>query len=322
MTTSFTPGVAALALAIGGPAVAAGARQAPLPSPAAHAPVQSIEFVRVDSEITLRRLIVRSPGSKETILLLHGFPETVLAWQDVASRLAGRYEVHAIDWPGYGLSTRPLATKFGYAPRDYARILRAYIRVAKINRSKLTIYATDIGALPALLVALEDPKIARRIIVGDFAPLDRPEFMAERLQRLKAPETGEQVRIALNQSRDEILENAFKRGLPAPSQPRISSALAADMREGWNSGSMTSADAFYHYYAHFTRDQKFLEANLGRLKAPIEVVWGEQDIYIDTRMAREFAGRTGAKLTILPGIGHYPHHQDPELVVRQLLQED
>ncbi|MGB6416946.1 MAG: alpha/beta hydrolase, partial [Pseudolabrys sp.] len=82
---------------------------------------------------------------------------------------------------------------------------------------------------------------------------------------------------------------------------------------GWTQGAMTSADAFSHYYSHFTRDQDHFESQLARLKTPVKVVWGEKDLYINKEMGVEFAERVRAKLTLLPGIGHFPHLQNPML---------
>lgn len=275
-------------------------------------------WIEIDQDIALRRMVVRSPRAKGTVLFLHGFPETLYAWKDIALSLGDEFEVHAIDWPGYGQSSRPTPDKFSYAPRDYARVLQAYIRKAGIDTSQLTIYATDIGALPALLLALDAPDIAKTIIVGDFAPFDRPQYMYESLQSLKSQPSAEPARVQLNRNRDDVLQNAYRRGLPPQAQFDISPELRDDMARGWNHGALTSADAFYHYYSYFTRDQAYFEANLHRLKTPVKVVWGEKDIYIRKEMGIEFAQKAHAALTILPGIGHYPHLQDPQRTVEDV----
>jgi pimeloyl-ACP methyl ester carboxylesterase len=145
-----------------------------------------IGFVELDKDITLRRMVAHNPRPKGIVLFLHGFPETLYAWKEISQALTDDYEVHAFDWLGYGLSSRPTVDKFSYGPRDYARVLKQYIGKAGIDPSKLTICATDIGALPALLLALEKPDIATTIIVGDFAPFNRPRYMYENLQTLKA----------------------------------------------------------------------------------------------------------------------------------------
>lgn len=309
MSTSTIGPLLAAALAVGATTATAAPVQAPRPE---------IGYVAADAEITLRRLVIRNPDAKGTVLFLHGFPETIHAWDSLAPALADEFEVHAFDWPGFGQSSRPTADRFGYAPKDYARILKAYIDKAGIDRSKLVIYATDIGALPALLLALEEPDVARAIIVGDFAPFDRPAYMADRLQALKAEPSASVVRGVMNSTRDEILENAFRRGLPAQAQFDVSPDFKADMARGWDQGAMTTADAFYHYYSHFTRDQAYFETNLGRLKTPVKVVWGAEDIYIAKAMGAEFADKARIRITYLPGVGHYPHLQAPGQAVSEI----
>ncbi|HEY5795101.1 MAG TPA: alpha/beta hydrolase [Bosea sp. (in: a-proteobacteria)] len=270
-----------------------------------------IGFVAIDPDITLRSMVMRHPSPKGTVLFLQGFPETLYAWKDIGESLADDYEVHAFDWPGYGLSSRPTVERFSYSPRDYARVLDGYIAKARIDTTKLTIYATDIGALPALLLALDKPDIARTIIVGDFAPFDRPGYIYESLQSLKADPRRGLARAQLNRNREDILENAFRRGLPKEAQFEISRAFKDDMAQGWSHGAMTTADAFAHYYAHFTRDQNDFESRLGGLRTTVKVIWGEKDLYIRKEMGIEFAKRIRADLTVHPGIGHYPHLQSP-----------
>ncbi|MDE5454306.1 alpha/beta fold hydrolase [Bradyrhizobium sp. CSA112] len=278
----------------------------------------AIGFLEIDKDITLRRMVLHNPRPKGTVLFLHGFPETLYAWKDISLALADDFEVHAFDWPGYGLSSRPTVDRFSYAPKDYAHVLNQYIEKAGIDTSKLTIYATDIGALPALLLALDEPDIARTIIVGDFAPFNRPQYMYESLQNLKAGPAMDQVRVNLNKNRDEILENTFTRGLPKEAQFEVSREFKDDMSRGWSHGAMTTADAFSHYYQHFTRDQDYFESQLPRLKTPVQVVWGEKDLYIKKEMGVELAERVHVEPALLPGIGHYPHLQDPKRTIDEV----
>ena len=278
----------------------------------------AIDFFEIDQDLTLRRMVLRNSNPKGTVLFLHGFPETLYAWKDIAKALADEYEVHAFDWPGYGLSSRPTVDRFSYAPKDYARILDRYFGKAGVDASKLTIYATDIGALPTLLLAVERPNTARTIIVGDFAPFNRPQFMHASLQSLKEGPAMDQVRANLNSNRDEILQNTFTRGLPEEAHFEVAREFKDDMFRGWAQGAMTSADAFSHYYSHFTRDQDHFESQLARLETPVKVIWGEKDLYINKEMGVEFAERVRAKLNLLPGIGHFPHLQNPRLAIDEV----
>lgn len=280
-------------------------------------PNVDIGFVEADG-LTLRRMVVHGPRSNGTVLLLHGFPESIYAWKDIALSLGRDYEVHAFDWPGFGLSSRPDADTFSYAPKDYARVLAAYIDAAGIDKSTLTIYATDIGALPALLLAVDQPDIAKALIVGDFAPFDRPNHMWSNLQALKAQPAADKVRAAMNAGRDEIIQNTFIRGLSDEAHYEVSQEFRDDVARSWTQGGMTSVDAFSHYYAHFSRDQQYLESNIAKLKTPMKVVWGEKDLYINKDMGIEFATTAKAPLTVLPGVGHYPHLQAPAQTIAEI----
>jgi len=275
-------------------------------------------FVHIDEDITLRRLVVRNADAQGAVLFLHGFPENSLAFKDIAIALGDAFEVHAFDWPGYGQSSRPSPDRFAYAPADYARVLKAYIAHEHIDTSKLTIYATDIGALPALLLALDEPQIARRIIVGDFAPFDRPQYMSENLRNLKKPGSAEATRAAMNANSADIIANFYRRDLPPESQFDLAPDFDADIARNWNRDGMTTLDAFANYYTHFTRDQRFFEANIARLRTPVRVMWGERDIFIRPDMGVDLAGKAGLQLDVLPGIGHYPHLQDPARTVLEV----
>lgn len=280
-------------------------------------PKMEVGEVQLNPDIKLRRMIYRPANPKGVVLFLHGFPETMYAWKGIAETLSNEYEVHAFDWPGYGQSSRPGIDRFSYSPRDYARVLSEYIQASGIDRSRLVIYATDIGALPPLLAALEQPDIAKEIIVGDFAPFNRPQYMYESLQSLKSKPSSDITHAAMNKNREEILENAFRRGLPKDKQFEVSQEFKEDMAKGWG-GEITSADAFYYYYSYFTRDQDYFEANMAKLKVPVKVVWGEEDFYIKKEMGAEFAERNKVKLTILPNLGHYPHLQEPQQTVDEV----
>ena len=175
-------------------------------------------------------------------------------------------------------------------------------------------------------VAEEHPHVLRRedlehrrvVLVGDFAPFNRPQYMYESLQNLKAGPAMDQVRASLNKNRDEILANTFTRGLPKEAQFEISREFKDDMSRGWSQGAMTTADAFSHYYSHFTRDQDHFESQLPLLKTPVKVIWGEKDLYIKNEMGAELAQRTGAEFALLPGIGHFPHLQNPKLTIDEV----
>jgi hypothetical protein len=134
--------------------------------------------------------------------------------------------------------------------------------------------------LPVLLLALEKADIARSIIAGDFAPFDRPAYMNANLQGQKSKPSSDLIRAAINTAPENILEKAFTNGLPESAHFKIDREFRDDMRSGWGHGDMTTMDAFYYYYLHFTRDENHSEENVETLKTPVKVIWGELDFFI------------------------------------------
>ncbi|WP_218154780.1 alpha/beta fold hydrolase [Paenibacillus sp. UNC496MF] len=53
----------------------------------------------------------------------------------------------------------------------------------------------------------------------------------------------------------------------------------------------------------------------------MKVVWGEKDSYVKKEMGVEFAERNNLELTILPGLGYYPHLQGPKQTADELRAE-
>ena len=49
-----------------------------------------------------RQLRVARIGSGPPLVLLHGYPDNLQIWSELALRLADKFEVIAFDWPGMG----------------------------------------------------------------------------------------------------------------------------------------------------------------------------------------------------------------------------
>ena len=57
--------------------------------------------------------------SSPAVILLHGVPENLQCWYAVAPRLAEKYHVLALDWPGFGGSD-PFTSSEDYTSRRFA----------------------------------------------------------------------------------------------------------------------------------------------------------------------------------------------------------
>jgi haloacetate dehalogenase len=121
---------------------------------------------------------IRRGGRGPAVLLLHGYPETHLAWRKVAPHLAKQFTVVAADLPGYGdsiVSTDARATE-RISKRTMARMLADMMTELDIHR--FAVVGHDRGARVAYRLALDSPPRIAGVAVLDVIPILE---MADRL---------------------------------------------------------------------------------------------------------------------------------------------
>jgi haloacetate dehalogenase len=128
-------------------------------------------FSRELVEAAAGTVLVRRAGSGPVVLLLHGYPETSLAWRAVAPALASEFTVVAADLPGYGDSTlAPEALGDGrLSKRTMARVLADAMTV--LGASRFAVVGHDRGARVAYRLALDLPERVRALAVLDVIPI-------------------------------------------------------------------------------------------------------------------------------------------------------
>src|ERR1700751_1805693 len=84
---------------------------------------------------------------------------------------------------------------------------------AGIDTSKLTIYATDIGASDAP-AGRGKTRYSKNDHRGRFRPVQQAPIHVREPAKLEGGTCDDQVPANLNSNRDEILQNTFTRGLP------------------------------------------------------------------------------------------------------------
>lgn len=107
-----------------------------------------------------RKLRVARMGRGPAIILLHGYPDNLQIWSELAPRLAAEFEVFAFDWPGMGCSE---VWPGGATPFDMARRLLALMDTWDVQDA--AIVGHDMGGQPALAFAAEHPERVSQLVV-------------------------------------------------------------------------------------------------------------------------------------------------------------
>jgi pimeloyl-ACP methyl ester carboxylesterase len=113
-------------------------------------PLQRIHDVCV-GKVRVSSLIM---GSGPDVLLLHGLGGTRASFFETSAALAKHYRVHAIDFPGFGSSSKPATG--GYNAAWYADIVLGYMDELGIERAHLV--GNSMGGRVAIEVGLVAPE--------------------------------------------------------------------------------------------------------------------------------------------------------------------
>ena len=244
-----------------------------------------------------------------TIVLMHGVPENLQAWYDVAPLLAEKYHVLAFDWPGFGGSD-PFTNLKDYASLNFAEVTVDFMDTLDINEA--TLMATDIALLPALLVGLEYPDRVRNLVVMDGIPFSRPQYSSWELKSFarKGSIIGKAlVRWFPGVSSQIAYLKGFYRGHSIPKEVRKEFAI--------DGNNKSTQDAFLSYFQNFHIGQKYFEQHAQELKTPVLVIWGKYDRFINVKLAHEIVEKLpNATLEIVDKSGHYIHMDSPQQLVQ------
>lgn len=123
---------------------------------------------------------LRIGGSGAPLLLLHGYPQTHLAWHAVAPELARHFTVICPDLKGYGDSDAPApdADSAAYSKRVMGGEMLALM--AALGHRRFAVAGHDRGARIAYRMALDHSEAVTKLCVVDILPTAEYWDLADR----------------------------------------------------------------------------------------------------------------------------------------------
>ena len=268
--------------------------------------------IRIDGATTLH---YATSGAGEPILLIPGLGLDHNYYRFGIPLLSRHLQVLALDPRGIGRSTKspPPYTVEAWAD-DFA------VMIDKLAFGPIHVLGSSLGGSMALALAQRHPgKLKSLIVVGGFSELDR------------ATELNFRLRLRLIEKLGMSDEVADYMGLWTLTRKFINSdAGFATMRANQaniRANSAQSYSAFVEALLKWGRCQPGQErepkftTRLDSIKTPTLVVTSDNDHLIPKELSDLIAARiAGAKLVVMPGAGHIPFMEQPEEVVRIVLQ--
>jgi pimeloyl-ACP methyl ester carboxylesterase len=240
-----------------------------------------------------KRLRVARLGCGPPVVLLHGYPDNLQIWCELAPRLADRYEVIAPDWPGMGESD---PWPGGATPWHMADRLRTLLDVWGIDRASLV--GLDMGGQPALAFAARYPdRIGRLVVMNSLVLWDEATSWEIRILRRFGWN-----RLILRRLPGIVFRRAERTFLPRG--VRLPPNLRAEF---WGSFRRPEVRGFIaKMCAGYQGTLPRLPEQYARIACPTLVLWAGQDRHFPPAHAeRLHALVPGSRLQILPGAEHW-----------------
>jgi pimeloyl-ACP methyl ester carboxylesterase len=242
-------------------------------------------------------------GAGEPLLLLHGLGASVRVWDPMIELLEPEREVLILDMPGFGEAA---ALPEGIEPTAANLAAALHTRCEQLGIRRPHVAGNSLGGW----VALEMGRAGWAASVTALSPAGlwrRP--LGDR--RVDARRWGQRLRplvsLALHtrRARESMLATF------AAKPERIPAAAGRELVLGWiDSNGYDGANRAMR--AHVFEPDGYPE------NIPVTLAWGELDrLVAPPRPERRPAD---ARYVVLPGVGHTPMWDDPELVARTLLE--
>ena len=240
-----------------------------------------------------RRVRYARLGHGPPVVLLHGYPDNLHLWSEVAPLLAGSFDVIAVDWPGMGMSE---ALPGGATPFDMTSRLITLLDHWKIDRAAMI--GADMGGQPALIAASRYPeRVSKLIITGSLLQWDaRTSWEIAVLRRFRLNQ------FLLSHCPRLVFRRAHRTFLPRAH--RIDQSVLKDF---WNCFRRDEVRRFViRMCAGYQGTLRMLPEEYGRIAAPTLALWGERDAHFPPVHARRLSEQVrNAEVTILDGGEHW-----------------
>lgn len=276
-------------------------------------------FLDVDGVAVHHR--VTGPAGAPAVLLFHHFYGSVATWRHVQDDLSNDHRVVSFDRVGFGLTERPPRSTWRngnpYTRRMSARIARALLDSIEVERA--TLVGSSAGGTAALETYARAPGRVGALVL--LSPAITGDVGAPRRLRpvlrtwpLRAIGTRAVRRFAGEITPQRVARSWHDSSLVTADDVE---AYARPMRvDGWDRG---------FWEVMIAEPPPDLRRLVTSITVPTLVVGGASDRLIDPAWNRRTAAAIpSGRFALLPGVGHTPQEERPDLllpVLRRFLDE-
>ena len=260
-------------------------------------------------------------GHGSPVLFIHGLGSSgYMEWRHNLEPTAARHRVFAPDMPGYGRSDKP---RVRYTIPYFARFVERYMDDRGLRSAQLV--GASLGGRVALEVALERPRLVRRLALVNTLGLGRPQVRMPQMAYglVTLPRIGEAAmnifRDALRLAPPRVIRRVAGRyaGMSADLERTMDDDYLRDLREmhaddGFNAAYLSTVRSLINPRA-LLGGQHDVTQRLNELKIPVQLIWGANDpLFPLAHASRAHSMIERSRLAVIDGAGHSPQAERPE----------
>lgn len=256
------------------------------------------------------KLNYNEAGTGDSLILIHGFAASSYSWRFIEKSFKQKYKVISIDLKGFGLSDKPLDTK--YSVEDQAKIICEFI--SQNNLSNITLIGHSFGGAVSLVTYLimnnQDTNNIKKLILIDTACYVQqlPDYILllripilNKLSLSFIPSTLN-AKFVLQKAfydnnkinREMINTYGFYLNLPGSHHALIQTANMI-------------ASEIIKYYSQMYKS----------IHIPVLIIWGEEDEIIPISVGKKLHNNIPNSLFYsIKQCGHNPHEEKPDEVIQ------
>lgn len=260
--------------------------------------------------LTSGRMHYVDEGQGPIILFVHGTPTYSFEYRHLIEALKGRFRCIAVDHLGFGHSERPAG--FPYTPEAHAAVLAEF--VDRLGLDRFTLVVHDFGGPIGLpLCFAPASRVARLILMNTWAwPIDDDPKMA-RGARFIGGAAGRFLYRYANASLRLIMPSAYG------DRRKLTKEIHAQYLDVFRDRDArvlvlyALAKSLLGSRAHY---QSLLDRLPQLRRIPTLIVWGMKDsAFQPYQLERWRTLLPEAQVAAIDGAGHWPHEEEPALVI-------
>ncbi|XP_072521596.1 monoacylglycerol lipase ABHD6 [Salminus brasiliensis] len=239
------------------------------------------------------------PGSKPSILMLHGFSAHKDMWLGMVKFLPTNVHLVCVDMPGHEGTTRTSAVD--YSIEGQVKRIHQFVKSIQLNKKPFHLVGTSMGGNVAGVYAARYPSdLCSVTLICPAGLKDTEESIF--VKRLKDLEKTKEIHgIPLIPSTPEEMEEMLK----LCSFVRFK--IPQQILQGLVDVRIPHNDFYREVFMELVGEESrhSLHDNMHRISAPMQVIWGKQDQVLDVSGATALAkALPGCQVDLLDNCGH------------------